>query len=215
MYSPPTFHIDQDDEVTAFIQAHPFAMLAVNGPDGPCLAHVPVLLQAEKHGAYSIIAHVARANPFWQVAADGPVSCVAAFRGADGYIRPGYYPSKAETGRVVPTWNYEAAEARGQMTVETDPGRMDRFLEPITQMMELGRPQPWAMSDAPEDYLDRMRRAVVGVWIEVSALSGTRKLSQNKDAVERDAVVAALASEADPAARRLAEVMSEPAGDRS
>lgn len=208
MYAADAFRVDEPARIAAFAAAHPLATLCVNGPDGPVAAHAPLApVLADDGGLAALVGHVARANPFWRAAQAGAVAVLAVFRGADAYVSPSAYPSKAEHGRVVPTWNYLAAEVRGLLTVETDPARMDPYLRLPTGMMEADRARPWAVDDAPADYLAAMARGAVGLRIEVTAAAAIAKLSQNKDAADRAGVVADLQTRADPAARALADLM--------
>jgi transcriptional regulator len=208
MYAPAPFLEEDAEEAAAFLAAYPFATLCVNGPDGPLAAHAPMVADKHADGSIaSLLGHVARANPFWETAADGGAPALAVFRGPDAYVSPSAYPSKAEHGRVVPTWNYVAAEVRGRLSVETDPERMRPFLSMPTDHMEAARRSPWAMNDAPGDYLAALMRGVVGLRLEVSRIVLKRKLSQNRNAADRSGVIADLADRMDPAAQAVASLM--------
>lgn len=208
MYNPPAFAVTDPREIAAFIAVHPFASLCINGPDGPLAAHVPLVpFLDENSELISLTGHVARANPIWEAVGLG-VPVLAIFRGPDAYVSPSAYPSKAAHGKVVPTWNYLAAEARGTMTVEPDPARMDPYITAPTVMMEEGRDRPWAVSDAPAAYLDAMKRAIVGIHIAVTQLSAKQKISQNKDHADFDGVAQDLSSRTDPSARAIAALMA-------
>ncbi len=208
MYVPPAFAHDDPDGIAAFLAAHPLALVCVNGPEGPVAAHVPLVAVRDAQGAVvELVGHVARANPFWELA-DG-AQALAVFRGADAYVSPSAYPSKAVHHKVVPTWNYEAAELRGPLAVEADPARMDRFVDLPTAMMEAARPRPWATSDAPAAYVGAMKRGIVGLSLAVTAVRAKRKLSQNKDADDFHGVLSDLAASTDPGARATATAMAE------
>jgi transcriptional regulator len=210
MYAPPAFAVDDPQGIAAFVAAHPLALVCVNGPEGPVAAHVPLVAQLDAAGAVTgLIGHVARANPLWQLAADAPVPVLAVFRGPDAYVSPSAYPSKAEHGKVVPTWNYLAAELRGHLSIETDPARMDPYIAAPTAMMEQDRAHPWQVSDAPADYTAAMKRAIVGLAITVTDAAGTAKLSQNRSQADAAGVVADLLSRSDPAARQVADLMTQ------
>jgi transcriptional regulator len=207
MYTPAAFEMNGTDEVAAFVAAHPFATLVVNGAEGPLAAHLPVLAQQDEAGRIThFIAHVARSNP---MAATGEASGLLIFRGADAYVSPGFYPTKAVDPRHVPTWNYVAVEARGRVTLEADPARMRPFVEALTSVFEAPMPMPWSLNDAPPDYLDRMYAAIVGIRFEVTDISGKQKLSQNRKPEDRYGVQTAHAASPDPAARALAAQMNQ------
>lgn len=161
--------------------AHPLGMLVTQRPDGLEADHLPFLLDAERGPLGTLQAHVARANPLWQVVQEGaPVLVV--FRGVNGYISPNWYPSKQETHRHVPTWNYEAVHAHGRIRVRDDEKFLRGILGRLTRTHEADEPRPWRMSDAPADYLAELLGQIVGIEIELTRIEGKRKLSQNRDA---------------------------------
>lgn len=166
------------------IAAHPFAMMAVNGDRGPVSAHAPLKPVLNEVGMLvSLIGHVARANPFWAAAKNA--HALVMFAGPDGYVSPSHYPSKHEHGRVVPTWNYVRIEARGVVSVEEDPAKLNPYVEAPTAMMEAGRAEPWRLADAPDAYIEALQRAIVGVRIQIDDVVATYKLSQNKPIADR------------------------------
>jgi transcriptional regulator len=210
MYVTNDYHLDDAKEAAAFVTAHPFAVLARNGAHAPVVAHVPLVGVCDGQGILiELIGHVARANPFHEgIGADG-TDVVAIFRGEDAYVSPSFYPSKAQHGKVVPTWNYLAAEARGLLTIETDPVKMEPYLVPLTQQMESHRPVPWAVSDAPKTYLDAMYRGILGLRIAVTSLTAKRKLSQNKTEADFNGVVEALEASQAPQDQAIATQMKK------
>lgn len=199
MHSSPIFR-GTDADARAVIDAAPLATVAVNGDTGPVVALAPLVWREDGRG---LLGHVSRANPFWRCAETGPVEVVAVFVQGDAYVSPSAYPSKADHGRVVPTWNYVAAEVRGQLTLETNPHLMRGYIEPLTNRMEDGRAAPWSVDDAPEDYTARLSAGIVGFEIEVTALTCIRKLSQNKGASDRAGVQAAFEAENGALAREM------------
>lgn len=208
MHPTATFHADVDDNAIAFIDSHPFATMAVNADNGPLVALVPLALAYDEAGeADRLMGHVARHNPFWQAAADGPVPAAAVFHGPDAYVSPSVYPSKQVDGRVVPTWNYIALEVRGQLTVETEADAIRPYLDAITDKMEAQRAAPWQVSDAPEDYIDRLSRGIVGFELTLDEIKYVRKLSQNKSDNDHNGVHESLATSQDPSAQLLASEM--------
>jgi transcriptional regulator len=193
LYVTNDFHLDDANEAAAFVAAHPFAVLVRNGIGGPVVAHVPLVAVRDGRGVLvELIGHVARANPFHDGIEAAGTDIVAVFRGPDAYVSPSFYPSKAEHGKVVPTWNYVAAEVRGSLVVERDPAQMEPYLVALTQQMESHRPVPWQVSDAPDTYLQAMYRGIVGLRIAVTSLTAKRKLSQNKADFDFNGVVAGL-----------------------
>lgn len=203
MHPTPAFHMTSRDEMLDLIRSFPFATLSVNGADGPVLALAPLVIDGER-----LVGHVARTNLFWQAAQASTVPAVAIFHGPDAYVSPGAYPSKADDACVVPTWNYRAVEVRGLITVETDPTRLRSHLEKLTHAMESHRPSPWAIDDAPEDYVASLSRGIVGFHLTMGALRGVSKLSQNKSARDREGVADFLSREGDTA-RALSELIAE------
>ena len=186
MHPSPVFRQQETDESYDFVRDHPFALLAVNGQGGPLTALVPLILsQPEDNEPAILLGHVASANPFWRAAENGPVDAVAVFRGADAYVSPSTYPSKQDDGRVVPTWNYIAVEIRGQLSLAKDTSDVRASLSALTDHMESHRDVPWQVSDAPEDYIAGLTRAIVGIQLSMRQITYVRKLSQNK--TERDA----------------------------
>ncbi|MFJ4444545.1 FMN-binding negative transcriptional regulator [Pseudomonas sp. NPDC089422] len=157
------------------------AVLVSHGEQGLLATHLPVLLDAEK-GEFGIVyAHLARANRQWQDLAQG-AEALLVFPGADAYVSPSYYPSKAENPKVVPTWNYLAVHAYGTAEVIHDAAPLLQIVSRLTDRHEQGRSAPWNVADAPADYLDGMLRAIVGIRLPIARLQGARKLSQNRSA---------------------------------
>lgn len=210
MYANPRNKVNDPADAAAFVVAHPFGVVCINGDDGPIVAHVPLVAVRDEAGILvELIGHVARANPFQEAIGDDGAPVVAVFRGADAYVSPSLYPTKAATGKVVPTWNYLAAEARGTLFVDREPTNMKRYLVALTDEMESHRPAPWAISDAPEDYMTNMYRGIVGLRIAVSNLSAKRKLDQTKAVADFQGVANAFATSANPNEQILATEMTK------
>lgn len=186
MYQPPHSKVDDVTEMHALMRARPFATFISSGNLGLFATQLPTILKPE--GATSVIeCHVARANPHWKDLAVA-TEALMIFHGPDGYVTPGWYPSKAETGKVVPTWNYVAVHAYGQpvMMDETDWKR--RHVADLTAQQERDQPRPWELSDAPESFIQTMLRGFVGFRFEIARLEGKWKMSQNRDARDRQGV---------------------------
>jgi len=206
MHPSSVFHTDEQ-AARAIIAQSPLATIAANGPDGPIVAVVPLVWSED--GA-SLIGHVGRANAFWQGLQGDTPNVTAVFRSDDAYVSASAYPSKAEHGRVVPTWNYIAAEARGRLSFKTDLSEIRASVSALSDQMEAERAAPWGVDDAPEAYIDKFANAIVAFEIEVAELRGVRKLSQNKTASDRAGVVSDLSSQSDREASLAAEMEREP-----
>ncbi|ORL65763.1 FMN-binding negative transcriptional regulator [Pseudomonas putida] len=182
------------------------AVLVSHGEQGLLATHLPVLL-APHEGEYgTVYAHLARANPQWQALAQGGETLLV-FAGADAYVSPSYYPSKAEHHKVVPTWNYLAVHAYGPVEVFHDAPRLLELVSRLSDRHEQGRAEPWKVSDAPRDYIDGMLRAIVGIRVPITRLQGARKLSQNRSAEDIQGVREGLAASADHLDNQLAAHM--------
>lgn len=207
MYCPSAFR--QDDLATLHqqIQASGLALLSSAGEQGLQASHLPLLLEPHEGGFGTLYGHFARANPHWRDLATGTEALVV-FSGADGYVHPGWYPAKAEHGKVVPTWNYIAVHAWGQAEVFDDPERLLRLVSRLSERHEQGRARPWAVSDAPRAYIDAMLRAIVGFALPIRRIEGKWKLSQNRSASDQAGVRAGLAESARASDRELAQQMN-------
>ncbi|MEL7129095.1 MAG: FMN-binding negative transcriptional regulator [Pseudomonadota bacterium] len=203
MHPSTAFHADREDALS-FIEAHPFATLAVNGPNGPLSALAPLVL-GEK--ASELIGHVSRHNPFWQIAGVVPVKAIAIFHGGDAYVSASAYASKKDHGRVVPTWNYLAVEVRGTLSIEADPEKVRPYIDALTDRMETVREQPWSVSDAPADYIDRLSGGIVGLRLSLDEITYVRKLSQNKSDADKSGVERDLRRSSDTCAHFIANEM--------
>lgn len=157
------------------------AVLISHGDQGLMATHLPVLLDTDEGQFGTVYAHLARANRQWQDLAQG-AEALLVFPGADAYVSPSFYPSKAQNPKVVPTWNYLAVHAYGTAEVIHDAAPLLQIVSRLTDRHEQGRSQPWKVSDAPAAYLDGMLRAIVGIRLPVARLQGARKLSQNRSA---------------------------------
>jgi transcriptional regulator len=198
MYLPRQFEQGDAEALRRLMHEHPLACIVRQGPDGLAADHVPLVFDpaAGPHGV--LRGHLARANPLWREADGAPV--LAVFQGPQAYVSPSWYPGKAEHHKVVPTWNYAVVHAGGTLRARADAAWLHEFVSRLTLRHEAGRATPWAVSDAPADYVAQMLEAIVGIEIEVATLVGKWKLSQNRGLADRDAVAAALESEPGQAA---------------
>lgn len=194
MYLPKHFAETDVAEMHALMRAHPLATLVSAGPDGLNANHIPLLLADGK-----LQGHVARANPLWK---DGQVAgeVLLIFQGHESYISPSGYATKAEHGKVVPTWNYTAVHAWGDLRVIDDPAWIFAQISALTATHEAALPQPWAVTDAPADYIEKMLGAIVGIEITINRLLGKWKVSQNQPAANQASLIAALEKAGDPMA---------------
>jgi len=204
MYLPKSFEENASAPTKEFIRQHPLATLITLGSEGLCADHIPLLIPTKDTPGLMLQGHVARANPIWQcIEARGEI--LAVFQDPGRYITPSWYATKTESKRVVPTWNYIAVHAYGEAVAIHDPAWLRTFLERLTDQHEATRPMPWALSDAPDDYLTKQLRAIVGIEIRVSRLLGKWKLSQNRSAKDIDGVIAGLEETDEPCAQRMAD----------
>ncbi|MGU3667132.1 FMN-binding negative transcriptional regulator [Methylobacterium sp. A49B] len=193
MYQPPHFREGSRAAQHALIRAHPLGLLVTAGPAGLLANPIPFLLdEAGPHG--TLRAHLARANPQGQELA-AVAECLIVFQGPQGYVTPGWYASKREHGRVVPTWNYATVHAWGRPRVIDDPAWLGRQVADLTALREGSRAEPWAVSDAPEPFVAGQLRALVGVEIPITRIEGKWKMSQNRPEADRHGVIAGFRAE--------------------
>ena len=207
MYLPSAFRQDDLAELHAQLQASPLALLTSAGAAGVQASHLPLLLEPGEGEFGTLYGHFARANPHWRDL-QGGAEALAVFSGPDAYISPGWYPAKAEHGKVVPTWNYIAVHARGPVELIEEPERLLQIVSRLSDQHESGRERPWAVSDAPREYIDSMLRAIVGFALPIRRLEGKWKLGQNRSAADQQGVRDGLASSLSPGDRELAARMS-------
>lgn len=184
MYVPAHFAIEDPEVLHRIVREHPLGVLVTLGPDGLDANHVPFEFHAAEGGLGSLTAHVARANPVWQQCSGG-ADVLVIFRGNESYVSPNWYPSKHETHRQVPTWNYEVVHAHGRLTVQDQEKFVRGVVGRLTRVHEAGEPVPWKMSDSAPDYIDGMLKAIVGIEVAITRLEGKAKLSQNREARDR------------------------------
>jgi len=180
MYIPPHFAESRPEPLHRLLREYPLGTLVTHGPEGLDADHLPFEFDPAvgEHGQLS--AHVARANPLWQRCPTGtPVMVV--FQGPQAYISPNWYPSKHESHRMVPTWNYEVVHAHGVLTVHDDERFLRRLVARLTRQHEAAEPRPWKMGDSAPDFINGMLQNIVGIEIAITSLVGKSKLSQNRE----------------------------------
>jgi transcriptional regulator len=185
------------------------AMLVSQGDQGLLATHLPVLVDITEGEFGTVYAHLARANRQWQDLAQGSEALLV-FPGADAYVSPSYYPSKADNPKVVPTWNYLAVHAYGPAEVIHEAEPLLAIVSRLTDRHEHGRSEPWKVTDAPADYIEGMLRAIVGIRLPIARLQGARKLSQNRSAQDIAGVRDGLAASPDQLDNQLAAHMRQP-----
>ena len=194
MYVPDQFREQRPEVLTDFIARHRLGALVALTPQGLTANHVPMFHRPQAGGAGVLGGHIARANTLWKVLAPDAAVLVI-FSGAARYITPSWYPAKQVDGKVVPTWNYSVVHAHGTLRFFEDREQALRKVRTLTELQEAARAAPWAVTDAPADYLDAMLRGIVPFEITITQLTGKFKASQHRPAAERVAVAAALESE--------------------
>lgn len=212
MYLPAHFEERRIDVLHDLIREHPLGTLITLGPDGIAANHVPFEVDPEPAPFGTLRAHVARANTVWR---DHPADADAlvVFQGPESYISPSWYPTKSETGKVVPTYNYVVVHARGRLRAIEDPQWLRGLVGRLTERHEAGRPQPWKVDDAPADFVRSQLRAIVGIEIVPDSLAGKWKVSQNRPPADREGVASALQRLGDPESLDMAELVKKSSGD--
>jgi transcriptional regulator len=186
VYVPPAFAEDRPEVLLDFVDAHPLGVLVTASP-ALYATHLPLLLDRTRGPLGVLQGHVARANP--HVGAQTTCEALVIFAGPDAYITPGWYASKAEHGRVVPTWNYVAVHATGTLRFVDDPGYLLGHVAALSRRHEAGRARPWSVDDAPPGYVEKLARDIVGVEVEIARLEGKWKMSQNRPAADIAGVI--------------------------
>jgi len=213
MYQPThgQFREDRLAVQHALIRAHPFGALVTVGPEGLVANHFPFVVDADASPLGTLRAHMARANGQWK-GLDGTAEALVIFHGPYSYITPAWYPAKAETGKVVPTWNYALVHAYGRPRIVEDPEWLLRHVSELSDTNEASMPVPWAVSDAPPEYVEAMLKAIVGIEIEIARIEGKWKTSQNQPEAARAGVVRGLEAQADERSLAMAELVKATIG---
>jgi transcriptional regulator len=189
MYLPKHFEETRVEVLHELIRAHPLGTLVTQTPDGLDANHIPFEIDSEPAPFGTLRGHVARANSLTG-SVEGPA--LAIFQGPDSYISPSWYPTKQETGKVVPTWNYVVVHAHGPVRMIDDRNWLRQFVERLTNRHETSRRTPWKVTDAPAQYIEAQLSAIVGLEMPVARLIGKWKLSQNRPANDQEAVAEGL-----------------------
>ncbi len=212
MYLPTHFEERDPERLRSFIERFPLGSLVTATESGLGANHIPFLFADSGSAAGTLHAHIARANPLWQEGVRDATALVI-FHGPDSFISPSWYPSKRENARVVPTWNYAVVHVHGVLRFVDDPAWVRSHVEALTREHEGKRDAPWAVTDAPADFIEKMVAAVVGIEISITRLVGKWKVSQNRSISDRVGVVGALEREAVPSGTTIAALIRETLDD--
>jgi transcriptional regulator len=213
MYLPSHFEERRVELLHRLIHEHPLGTLVTLGPDGLAANHIPFEVDSQPAPFGTLRGHVARANPVWRDH-PGDSDALIVFQGPSAYISPSWYPTKRETGKVVPTYNYVVVHAHGRLRAIEDPDWLRGLVERLTARHETGKPHPWKVDDAPEDYIKSQLRAIVGIEIVPSRLVGKWKVSQNRPPVDRGGVARGLEGQGSADARDMAQRVEQASRER-
>jgi transcriptional regulator len=197
VYIPAHFNEDRTAVLHDLIRAGGLATIVSMTADGMIASHAPLMLDPDPGPYGTLIGHLAKANPHARATNPG-VQTLVIFHGPDGYITPSYYAAKKEHGKVVPTWNYTAIHAYGTLEVFDDPVRLLAVVTRLTNQYETPRAAPWAVSDAPEDFVQAHLRGIVGIALPIARLEGKVKMSQNRPAADQTGVIEGLRLDGQP-----------------
>jgi transcriptional regulator len=207
MYQPPHFREDRLDVQHALMRAHPLGLLISSGAGGLMANPVPFVLHADASERGTLRCHLSRANPHWREL--GAVEeCLVVFQGPQEYITPSWYETKRQTGKVVPTWNYATVHAWGQPRVIEDTEWLRKNVEALTRAHEDTRAAPWAVNDAPPEFLAAQLPGIVGVEIPIARIEGKWKVSQNRIDADRAGVISGLRGQGE-ASEPMAQLVAE------
>ena len=202
MYVPAAFRDHDPENIRATIRAARLANLVTATAEGPLATPLPLFLN-ESEGEHGVLyGHLAKANPHWRSPPIG--EALAIFTGPEAYVTPSWYATKRETGKVVPTWNYIAVHAYGPVEFFQESERLLEVVTRLTNIYEAARAKPWAVGDAPADFIAAQLRGIVGVRIPVTRFEGKRKMSQNRPEADRIGVATGLAASDQPRDREVA-----------
>jgi transcriptional regulator len=207
LYLPTHFNETRTEVMRALMRAHPLCALVTHCESGLVANHLPVQTLDEPAPLGCIRGHVARANPLWRDYCAG-TQALAIFQGPQIYISPSFYPSKAKTGQVVPTWNYAVVHASGTLRFIQDAGWLRDFVSGLTTTHEAPRTLPWKIDDAPTPYIDKMLSLIVGFEFSITTLSGKWKVSQNRSQSDREGVIRNLQNAPDADSREMAALVA-------
>jgi len=206
MHVPKHFEENRVEVLHKLIRSEPFGALVTVTAAGIEANHIPFVLHASPPPLGTLRGHVARTNPVWR-ALEPQSQILVLFQGPQAYVSPSWYPSKRESGKVVPTWNYVAVHAHGAVRAVEDPAWLRAHLDALVEEREGSREAPWRVADAPAAFTERLMGGIVGLEIRITRLVGQWKLGQNRSAADRAGAAQGLLGEGTEAAARVAELM--------
>lgn len=205
MYCPEHFQENLPAALIEFMGTHPLATIICHTPDGLVADHVPLLFKPEQNSEGKLLGHVAKNNPLWKSAPDQELLVV--FHGPSTYISPNWYATKAEAGKVVPTWNYAVVHAHCSFKAIREPAGILAIISELTDHHESQQAHPWRISDAPDEYIERLLKNIVGIELTINRLQGKWKVSQNQPAANRESVIAGLHGQGAEGQNQMAELI--------
>jgi transcriptional regulator len=208
LYIPECFKVEDVERLQDAIREIAFGTLITHGKDGLEISHIPMFFRPDPGPLGSLEGHIARSNP-QRVHLTQGADAVAIFLGPNTYVTPSWYPSKKQSGRVVPTWNYVAIHAHGSVAPLADPDQLRKHLGELTKWHESSRNPQWAVTDAPEDYIETMMRGIIGIRFTIGRIEGKWKMSQNRSEEDSNGVLQGLATEGGDSRDAVAQVMSK------
>jgi transcriptional regulator len=208
MYLPPHFEESRPELLHQLMHEYALGVLVTLGPDGLVANHLPFEHDPEPSPYGTLRVHVARANSVWRDSSN-EVEALVVFQGPQTYVSPAWYPTKSETGHVVPTYNYLVVHAYGPLVVHDDPAWVRSLVGRLTRRYESAREDPWDVADAPADFIETQLRAIVGIEIPITRLLGKWKASQNRPLADRHAVARALEERGDASSLAMAEAIED------
>ena len=211
MYTPSHFREDRIEVMSELMRLHPLAALVTIGPDGMDANHVPLIYDSEPAPFGTLLGHLAKANRQWR-SWRPDLGALAIFQGPQAYISPSLYPSKAEHGQVVPTWNYAVVHAHASLTIHEDPAWLLALVTRLTASHEAAYATPWRVSDAPSDYVDGLLHGIVGIELHIHKLEGKWKVSQNRNHADRAGIISSFEADGNQSAREMAHLIRAASG---
>lgn len=203
MHTAKKFQQKDEDHLHDIMVKYPFATLVTHSEAGLEVNHIPFFLERSKG---KLQGHIAKVNPLWKTL-DDHSEVLLVFHGPNGYISPNFYPTKKQHGRAVPTWNYVVVHVKGRLQYRFDDVFKLEILNNLTLQHEAEQQTPWSITDAPEQYIQRMLAAIVGLEIQITAMTGQWKLSQNQPEVNKQGVITGLSKQKINEALKIAELV--------
>ncbi|MFN0123087.1 MAG: FMN-binding negative transcriptional regulator [Blastocatellia bacterium] len=213
MYTPGHFAVTRIEILRELMRRHPLATLVTLSSVGLTANHIPLEYDAEPGPYGTLRGHVARGNPLWRDY-NADTDALAVFQGADSYVTPGWYPTKQQSGKVVPTWNYAVVHASGPLRVIEDREWLRALVTRLTNQHEAAQSNPWKVTDAPADFIDGLLGAIIGIEIPIRNITGKWKVSQNRNEADRAGVIDGLRAAGTADARDMAGLVEDVPGDQ-